>query len=368
MQTHSPRFAATAQAGGKRLASVTCTPPGGDTVSLHWNSASVSCDLTSASRYSAPLRLTPSDKFDVFELVTTPGARFAIDAGFNYGGGVTELLPMGRYELARDSAGLFGTDIAVDLVDDWAKLERDEYDGPFTPAAGLRADIIAAAVLETLPGTQIKVYATGGTYTPTDLSWESRTTLINDLATDGGLDCYFDGAGAFVIRLEPTINLRAPVWTFRSGTASNITEGEREFPFDRLYNRVIVLPMDETQEWAAQVVELTDTDHPLHKSKYGRSTYKHRSPSIGSAAEALSTAMTLLRRVQGRPETVSISSFGMLALESGDTVSIATDDRPYGRGIAAVHLLDGVSFDLDTFGLTAATRSSDATAIDEEAA
>lgn len=361
------RFADSATAGAKLLTKVSCAAPGGEAVPLEWTAGSITCDMSSASRYTAPLRLTPSDRIDVFDLVTTPGARFTIDTGFDYGGAASELIPMGRYELARDSADMFGGEISVDLVDDWAKLARAEYDGPYSPGTGLRAQIIADAVQEAIPDVSVDIRADGGIYTAGDLSWESRTTLISDMAKDGGLDCYFDGAGTFVIRLEPTINAKAPVWTFRSGAAANIVSGDRTRPFDQFYNRVIVLPMDESQTWAAQIVEIVDTQHPLHKSKYGVSTYKYRSPGLDTAAAALAAAATILRRVMGTPETLSFGSFGMSALEAGDTVSIAAISAATGKIFTAAHMLDAFTFDLATASLSASTRSTDATEIEEAA-
>jgi hypothetical protein len=366
----SGRFIQTALRGGKLLSRVTCAPPGGEPIELDWTAGSVSCSLSSASRYTAPLRIAPSDRYDVFELVTTPGARFAVDTGFDYRRGASELIGMGRYELAQDGADLAGGDISVDLVDDWAKLERAEYLGTFTPSAGLRGEIIQTAVLEALPTVTVKLLATGGTYTPAadpdpPLSWDSRTKLISDMANDGGLDCYFDGYGNFVIRDEPTINTQAPVWTFRQGLGSNVTAGDRSRPFDRFYNTVVVLPIDESQTWPAQVVEITDPDHPLHKSRYGPAIYKYRSPTLDSAESALAAGITKLQKFKGTPETLSVTSFGMSALEAGDTVTALIAPSATSRGITAFHMLEATTFDLATAGLTASTSSTDRALIEE---
>lgn len=367
VQNVTPRFRQAASRGGELLTKITCTPPAGEPVVLDWEGGSVTCDMSSASRYTAQLQLPPSSEFDVFGLVTTPGAAFAVDTGFNFGAGYTETVGLGRYELAQDGSNLFEGGVSIDLIDYWARIERDKYDGPFAPASALRSTIIATAVSQVLPWVQIKILATGGTYAPTDLSWESRTELINSMAKDGGLDCYFDGSGAFVIRPEPTISTGAPVWSFKTGDESNIVTADRSRPFDRLYNRVVVLPMDESQTWAAQIVELTDVNHPLHKSRYGRSTYTYRSPALSTAAAAFSAASTILQRVHGSPETLSVGSFGMAALEAGDTVSVVTEGADTVTPLAAVHMLESFGYDLSTAALTASTRSVDQAEIDEAA-
>lgn len=363
----SDRYRRAAMDGADLLTKITCTPPGGATIDLEWSAASVNCSLDGGSRYTAPLSLTPMGGIDLYAMVTAPGALFTIDHGFNFGAGDVELVPMGRYELARNGASVFGGDISVDLVDQWAKLERDKFTVPYTPPAGTRSVAIATVVTETIPGVVIRIESDGGVMAG-GLTWErSRTQMITDLAADGGLDCYFDAAGAFVIRDEPIIRPDAPAWAFRSGERSNITAADRERPFDRLYNRVVVVPQDETQNWSAQTVELSDVSHPLHKSKYGVSTLFYSSPTLTTAAGASQAGGTILQRVQGTTETLNITSFGNGALEAGDTVTAVKEATQYDAGFAAAHMAESFTFDLKTGGLTAATRSASLADIEEAA-
>lgn len=367
VQATTARFRQAAVDGGRTSSLITCTPPGGDAVELDWSSATVSCALGSGARYSAALGLTPLAGIDLYGIVTTPGARFSIDHGFDFGAGDVERVAMGRYELARNGANVFGGDISIDLVDQWAKLERNKFDVPYTPPAGTRAAAIAAVVAAAIPGVSIRIESDGGLMAG-GLTWErSRTQMISDLAADGGLECAFDAAGVFVIRDEPIIRADAPVWTFKSGENSNIKTADRERPFDRLYNRVVVVPQDESQTWAAQSLEISDTNHPLHWSKYGVSTFFYSSPTITTAAEALAAARTILQRFQGTTETLSIGSFGYFALEAGDTVSVVKEPTETDPGFGAVHLGESFNFDLNSSDVTAATRSTALADLEEAA-
>lgn len=370
MPEASERFKKAALGGGKLLTRITCTPPGGSATTLSHTSASVTCDMSSASRYTASVTATPEPGTDASEIVGIPGAKFAIDQGFDFGGGDVELVPMGRYELARDpGSSIFGGEIRLDLVDQWARLERARFLAPYTPPAGYRANIIATVVTAAIPGVTVNILANGG-QTLGGQTWgtpdsRARTQLISDLSTDGGLDCYFDAAGVFVIREEPAISPTTATWTFKSGSQANIVTAERARPFDRCYNKVLVVPQDETQTWPAQLAWLNDLNHPLHESKYGPAPYFWSSPTLTTASAALAAAKTIMQRVQGTTETLQIGSFGNASLEAGQTVIVVNEATETDPGFAATHLLEAFSFDCLTAEMTASTRSSALAEIEE---
>lgn len=366
MQPVSADFQKALGSGYRSLTTITVTTPDGATRTLAWSAVSVSSSNASGVRHTANVEVLPEPGVDLYSILSTPGALFHIVNGIDFGSGFTETIPLGVYEAASGGINITDGDISLDLVDLWARVERCRFTAPYTPALDVfppptdsRADLIEAAVLEAVPTATFDVRDTGGTTDLTDRVWDrDRTQFIDDIAKDGELDVYFDAAGVFVIRKEPIVDEAASVWTFRTGEFGNIMVAERERPFDRLYNRVVVVPIDETQTWSAVYVDLTDTDNPRHSSKIGVVPYFYTSPTLTTETAAVSAANTILQRVQGTTETLSLSTTGAPMLEVGDTVTVvhqATDADP---GFNAIHIIDGWDFDPVTGAMSCKTRSS----------
>ena len=232
---------------------------------------------------------------------------------------------------------------------------------PYTPEdVDDRAEYIIAAVVGRHPGTSHACTNTAAASTPTpDRVWDrDRTQFINDLANDGGLDTYFNAAGEFMIRKQPILDQSDSVWTFRTGEFGNILTADRERPFDRLYNRVVINPIDETQTWGATYFDLEDTSNPRHSDYIGVVPYFYSSPTLLDEAAVVNAGDTILQRIQGTTETLSIGALGV-PLEVGDVVTVihpATDTDP---GFNAVHIIDSWDYDLVTGAMTCKTRSSE---------
>jgi hypothetical protein len=220
--------------------------------------------------------------------------------------------------------------------------------------------VVTDDITGAVPDADADIRDSGGNYTLTDRTWErDRTEFINDMATDGALDVYFDATGTFVIRTQPVLNPDASVWTFRTGDASgNILTADRERPFDRLYNTVVINPIDETQTWSVSIFELTDVNHPRHKSKVGVVPYFYSSPTLTTQAAVNSAGETLLQRIQGITETLSITALGV-PLEVGDTVTVVHPATATDPGFNAVHFVDSWDYNLVSGDMTVKTRSTD---------
>lgn len=359
MRPISARFRDALGVSHRRATKITCTVPGGVPVDLRWTAGTVSSSKSSGVRYQASLTLAPTAGLDTFGLVSTPGAVFRIQHGIDYGAGNVELVDCGVYEAAKGAVSLGDGDIALSLVDMWQRLERCRFVSAYDPATGTRAVKIAEAVTGAIPGVVLEGTADGGVYEQGDKLWErDRTKFIQDMATDGSLDAAFDASGAFRIRPEPIVEPTATVWTFRTGPASNITTADRERPFDRLYNTVIIDPLDDTQAWDRQIVALSDPDHPNHESKIGPAQFFYKSPTLETAEKVLEAAGTIMQRVLGTTETVSLGALSNPALEVGDAVTVAHERTETDPGFQATHIIDSFQMDLRTGSMSLSTRSS----------
>lgn len=350
----------------QKVSEFTVTTPDDVETALRVTSARVSSGNDSGTRYTASLDVVPQPGIDLYSILSTPGAVYRIRHGIDFGYGEPELVDMGVYEASQGSINIIDGSISISLVDRWICLERArlaapaEVDGSFYASrADLIGQIVEAAFITGFAPDGVDIRAEGGQFFDVRVWERDRTQIIKDMATDGELDCYFDASGVFVIREQPIIDLNVPtVWTFRTGPSANIFTAERERPFDRLYNVVVVSPIDEEQTWEAQAAGIADVTHPRHQDNLGQLVpYFYSSPTLSDANAALSAAETILQRVLGTTETVSIGALGNPALEVGDMVTIAHQATPSDPGFNSVHMIDGWDYDLGTGAMTLKTRS-----------
>lgn len=381
MQFISQRFRDALGTSHKRVTELTCQVPGGEPVQIGqaqerddgsfgpgWSAGSVSCSGSSGVRYGAAFTIIPEQAGDTYGMVSTPGAIFTVRHGIDFGADDKEFVDCGVYEASDGTVPLRRGAIDLGLVDLWQRLERCRFTAPYAPPDGTRSTLIGDAVLEANPGTTVLTLASGGTYVAGENVWDrDRTAFLTDMARDGSLDAHFNASGEFLIRPEPVLEDTAAVWTYQTGEETNIATAERSRPFDRLYNEVIVQPMDETQVWTQQVVPLTDVSHPRHWTKVGRVPYFYKSPTLQSAEEAYAAGATILQRVLGTTETIKITGLSNPALEYGDVLNLLHESTPTDPGLEARHFLDGWQMDLVTGGMSLDTRSATLADLEEAA-
>lgn len=367
----SDRLKAALETGNQKATRITCTLPGGDVVVIGesavlaggrrgpgWSAGNVSSSASTGVRYQASLSIVPQPGQDTYALLSTPGAIFGIDHGVNFGAGNVELINLGVYEATKGGVRLAGGDISLSLVDLWNRVDRCKFLAPYAPPSGSRASLIATAIANAVPAAGIYATTDGGLYEEGDKLWDERTSFVTDMAKDGSLDVGFDAAGEFRIRRQPMLDPASSVWIYRTGEASNINSAERERPFDRYFNTVIVQPLDESQAWDQQVVQISDPAHPLHPSKVGVVPFFYKSATANDNAEALQVAASILAQVTGVTETVNLDVLGNPGLEVGDVITIAHDKTDTDPGFAAFHIIDSFQLDLKSGGMSLATRSS----------
>lgn len=358
MRPVTPLFLRSMNGSHKRKTRITCTPPGGPTTELLWESSTINAQSGTGSHYSASVGVVPQPGSDTFGLISTPGAVFNIQSGIQYGA-EEELTDCFTGQLsAAPKASIFGESFDLSLTDDWIWLSECRFTDPYAPPAGTRAQTIANAVLAAKPGTVIDIRNSGGNFSGGKVWERDLTQLITDLATDGALEAGFDAAGVFVIRSIPILDPALAVWTFRSGEVGNILSADRVVPLGVLYNRVVVLPSTTTQTWTRQVIDLQDVNHPRHQSKIGIRPYFFSSPSAMSAGAAFAAGEGILQRLLASASTLEIAAVSNPALEPGDVVTALQGRTMTDPGFTEVHILDQFGLDLRTFQMTASTRSA----------
>lgn len=360
MREVSQQFLDTVSLPHRVVTTVTCTPPGGNPVSLEIDTCSITATSGTGKRKSAEVVFAPVENFDLYELVATPGSLFNIAHGFRYSAASSELIPLLDGEAASGASPLEDGSVSMSLVDLYTVVERSRFLNPYAPPAGLRAQTIADTMADALGPLPESVTTDGGSALGTSVWDRDRTQTITDLATDGGLEAYVDSngeRGLIVVRAAPTIDPKNAVWTIRSGDGGTMISGSRERPLDRLYNTVVVVPQDDTQTWPRQISPITNPNHPRYPGKIGVVPYFWSSPSITTATAAKRAGDAILTQIQGTSETIRLTAVANAALEPGDVVTIVKSG-PVGQRAGATNMIDSWVLDCVTGSMELDTKSS----------
>jgi hypothetical protein len=354
MRVVSQRFLDALKAYHRLVSVFTYQIPGGSPVVLNVQSGQVSSDASQRVRRTASLAVYGSQAD--YQAMTTPGTVFHIDHGIDYGGGQTELVPLFHGELTDSEQRIGDGTIQLTLADHMNWLTRVRLLKPYAPDASTsRVAAISALVTDGRPGTVLAVTATDtGTIGSQNVWTNSRVDAITSLCRDGSMDAFFQPDGSFLICDLPDANTAA-VWTAQ-GVLESVS---RKRPMDKLYNTVVVQPSatDGSQTWVQQVAQVTDLGNRRHPSYIGVVPYFWPSPTAGSAYAALAAAKSILFRVLGTTETLSLGLISNPALETNDVIRVVSPQVNTDPAQIFQHFIDSSTLDLVTGSMTLATRS-----------
>jgi hypothetical protein len=354
-------FLQTIQTAPSFTQQATFTPPGGTPITVPIEEGSVSLASTQNTRRTCDLTVTGGS--DVYQAIMAPGTILDLTMGLQYASS-SELVPVFHGELTEGDQDLGAGTIALQGGDMAVRLARSKFLNAWSPSNYDRVEAIATAVRAAVPGTVVLNLSTDTGTVGKGTSWASQASpldVIGDLTKDGGTEAFFRPDGVFVIRDLPVVD-SSPVWTL----SRTLTAAARERPLDSLYNAVVVTPAatDGSQKWPQQVVELTDTSHPLHKSKIGFAPYFWSSPTIVSQGEARTAASAMLSRITGATQTLNLGSVSNPALDGGDVITVLAPPLGQEPAQSFRHFIDSFSLDLPSGAMTLATRSTQVVADD----
>jgi hypothetical protein len=351
----SQRFLDTIPKHHQLITTCTVTPYGGSPTTFRVTSGSVTADRSQRIRRAATLVVEGGTT--LYGLLSTPGARVAIDHGFAWSGTDRELVPMIRAELTSAALPLGSGTIQISVADYWQRIAAADFVDPYSPDpdATRQAEIIAA-VTDALPGVVVNSSASDTGTVGAAQAWTSRADMINSFATDGGMEAYFAGDGTFILRDLPQIS-DSVAYLIKTGAGGTLDTLTRTRPLDRLYNTVILTPAtaDAAQTWSQVIAQITDTTNPRHPDRIGVRPYRYSAPTLLAEADAVTVAEQLLTKVTGTTETLTLDSLAHPGLEPGDIVRALT---PLDGGADIVnHFLEQCAWDLATGAMNANTRN-----------
>jgi hypothetical protein len=331
----------------KMITNCTYTVPGGLPVVVQLQSGQINVDAAQRTRRTAAL--TVYGQQADYAAMTTPGTVFHVDHGIDYGAGQTELVPVFHGEvLEGDQLVGDGTIDLTQMADHGTWLSRSRFLTPYTPSASTpRTQSISDIVTSGRPGTTVVITATDTGTVGTQNVWtDNRLDAITALCKDGNMDAAFQPDGTFLIKDLPNLNNLA-VWTAQGVLES----GTRQRPMDRMYNTVVVRPS------GTNGAQITSLANPRHPNYIGVVPYFWDSPTIMSAGAALAAAQTILYRVLGNTETLSLGLLSNPALDVNDVIRVVAPAVNTDPANIYQHFIDSFTLDLVTGSMSLNTRS-----------
>lgn len=321
-----------------------------------------SVSVSSGNGVRRKLDLTVPD-VGLWDVLSPLGVELRAFRGIRFPDGSEEMVPLGVFSLDQQTRPIrAGGGIGISSAPDrYAAVQRARFEIPRVSDSGMTnvAQIIRL-VTEVVPSTP----ETAGLTSANPLSetlvglqvWDrDRDKTIEDLATAAGVEVFFGPTGQLTIR-DVAVQEASPVWRIHTGRDGVMSSGTATRDRSRVYNVVVVVSTktDGVPPFQPQIVEDADPVSPTNvNGPYGRAPYFLSTATIGNAADAVRAGRALLAKVRGRFVDVSVEAVVNPALDSGDTVSVTTED-----GGSRLYLVDSFSVPLGPAGAQSITLRS----------
>jgi hypothetical protein len=304
---------------------------------------SVTVDVSRGTRRTFQLRMSnkggvysPKTSEDLFSF----GRLVRIYRGLSYfnaaGSRVDEYILLGTFMVDRPEVFVDAnmSVLTVDGSDLWKKIATGGFAAGFSFAAGTHVNTIIAKVAE-VSGIAVSQTAldplssrtSAGRITATTVAWEpgdNRSQFLMDMATQWGLQVYFDANGILVSKEMPNLNIATPVWSFQPGEDS-IMLGVTKIQNDlKLINHVVVcgestggVPSNVRYE-----IEDTDPNSPTSTSLIGNRVMVYAAPQITTNEQAQSVAIKLYIENALIEEEIKLPLVCLPHLEGNDVIEV----------------------------------------------
>lgn len=326
------------------------------------SSGSVSIDATNQVRRSGTVGIADPTLWpaDPVALLSPLGAELAVDYGIVLASGATEWVPLIRGVVttaARSFPLSSGDAVTLTLSDRSATVAQNRFDAPVTTTAGATTVAeITRLITEAMPDAVV-LDLTGDARVAATLTMDKERWAdgIEKLADSISAEVFVDPVGQFVIRRQPTL-AGDPSWLIAAGNGGVLLGYGDSRTREQVYNRVVAFGQRTDgvpPVWAA-AADTNPASPTWVGGGFGVRTRFYSSPLLTTTAQCATTAASLLARIAGLVNPVTLNTMVNPALDAGDVLLVAH------RGKTRRHIVDtctvpfGVS---ETQSIT--TRASD---------
>jgi hypothetical protein len=288
--------------------------------------------------------LTPTDAED---LLAPYGNELQAYRGVTYPDASTELVSLGVFRIdtldVQDTPE--GLELRVGGLDRSARVIDARFETATQIAAGTN---VASAISTLIAGAGLAVtelFDTTSHTTPlvNAEAGGERWQLCQQLATDAGLDLYFDGDGNLRLAAA-SLATDTPVAELAEGAGGVLLNAGRGWNRERAYNAVFATGerTGDTPPPSGSAVDDNPLSPTYYYGRFGRVPRFYASPLLTTSAQCADAARSILNRELGTTQQVSFGALVNPALEPGDVVTI-TRDR---AGISEAHVIDSLTIPL----------------------
>lgn len=288
------------------------------------------------------------------EAIASPyGQELFIERGVTYGNGVREWVGLGYFRIdsaVQDNApdGL----IRLSGSDRMANLRDFRPTSPIEFAAGSSVGAVIDLVVKDAFPSAITLYdfdAYGTLLTSTHVLSDDRIKFLRELITAYGRVFYWDYAGRFVVKRNPSeTEITSAVFDINAGRNGVLVSMSRAISREGVYNAVVAEgePVGEQPPVRGVVYDLDPTSPTYWDGRFGRVPRFFSSSFLQTEAQCIGAASSILASSRGIPYTVSLGVVPNPALEGWDVVTVNYDDQQP----TEVHILDRLTYSLGVDG------------------
>lgn len=271
-------------------------------------------------------------------------------AGGTYGGGTfggtsspaQELVPLGVFRISKpvvqdDNTSLTVT-VTLNDLSSW--VARQSWQQPYVIAQGAN---LAVAIQEAMegryPGLSYVMSPTDWVLPATTLGAQSGATSdpmsdLQTLATDGGMELFFDVLGQVVLRPVPDPSTQPVVYSFVEGPGCTMSAAGRTLDETQQYNGVIVTANGPGGAPVQAALWDTNPASPTYYlGTWGQVPFEYETtsfPTTGqtqslSVAQCQAIAASIFPRVVHTMDEPTLSTACNPALQEGDCIEIARE-------------------------------------------
>lgn len=319
----------------------------------------VTLDGKAAVRSITDITLDGTKNWPIFQSSTLApyGNELFIEAGLQYSDDTVEYVGLGYFRIQEDDQDIPSNDpIRVTGVDRMQAIVDARLLNPRQFAAGVTfGSVVSNLITEIYPAATIQWDDASdlSTLTRSVIVEEDRYGFLDDAITSRGKIWYWDYRGILVIKNVPsmtTVN-----YAIARGAGGNLVSMKRALTRNGTYNAVVASgEAPDTNTPRRGVAIDADLASPTYfYGRFGQVPRFYSSPFLGTDADCLSAAQSILNQNLGLIYNVNFGTISNPALEPFDVVTIdySADEA------RQTHVLDTITIPLRAgVGMTATTR------------
>ena len=266
-------------------------------------------------------------------------------------GQATFWIPVGTF-VVTDAEEVAPGKVSIKGEDRWRRIVNARFLQPVS-TSGLHRTAIINLLHDADPRIEATDY-TGSTATHrTSVHDRDRDKAVLELAKTIGADVYMNVLGNAEIRIPKTL-ADDPVLTISGLDGGTLIDAKRSTKQGNTYNAVVVEGENSSGDVSVRaVLKVTSSSSKLlFGGAFAQRPRFFRSTMISTYTQAQDVAKTLLAKVTGISQTVSIEAFPLAMLEGGDPVLIEVEE-----GRMEKHIVDAFNIPLSLGKMTLSTRT-----------